>query len=194
MSIKLKRACLAAVASLMIFCFASCSYDSDAKTIEDIRGTYAMTQFYAEHGTESTSMLEGFEYFYLVISDDSSAKVVFKYVDEEPVAEEYNFTCKYQSGSDELIEEIKVRFFVPHSNVYGGLDVNYLSVSTESRLTCRKFMYVSSASADEPAAINVIRITFEKVSDEYDLKYVEGELNRRFSVKKHDYFENQPKD
>ena len=159
------RAAVLLLTFMVLTLFSGCNTGGDAKTIEEITGIYGLCVYDKAEAGETLSMLGEFEYFYLAVGEGTFAKIAFKRTGEEPYEEEYSYICKYASGSDELVEEIKFRFIMPCPVVEEGLAVNYLSVRRGEELACRKVMYVSIESG-EPAIIRLINISMRKLQGE----------------------------
>ena len=169
-------------AALLLFA-AGCGPMVDARKMEEIRGTYALKNYYVTEGGNKTTFKDRFEYFYLVVADGAALRCVYKLSDEEEYsASEYSYVCKYQTGSDENIEELKFRFEMPVSPVEEGLVVNYLTVTGDDLLACQKIIYSAASEHGRPSVWKQIFITFEKISGETDLSFVESKVGHAVEI------------
>ncbi|MBP5308315.1 MAG: hypothetical protein J6Z34_04175 [Clostridia bacterium] len=162
---------------------AACGPTVYARKIEDIRGTYTLKEYYVSENGQNVSFAGKFEYFYLVVTEGASIRIVYKNSGEKGYrADEYGYVCKYQTGSDEYIEELKFRFIMPDSPVEGGLVVNYLTVTAEDILACQKIVYEAASENGKPSVWKQIYISLERISGDTDLEFVEEMLGYKISL------------
>ena len=170
-----KRFALSALIIMLTAVSAGCSFKADgARTIEEISGTYSLMEFYETKEDAETDLLDTFDYFYMVVGERSSVTVVYKDADsEEHFTKTVHYTCNYESGSTEMVTELKLRFDMPKSTLDGGVVVNYLTVKDE-KLVCQKIGYIPSSSSSMPATMHIVFMSFTQVSEDATLAYVEG--------------------
>ncbi len=175
----LKRIALTALA-IAIALFSGCRLTPiEAKKIEDICGTYSLTEYYAEQDGQVTELKNKFEYFYLVVSSTSLMRVVYRAADvsdEEYVSTEYSYTCKYKSGSTEQIEEIKLRFNMPFAGEGEEIYVNYFTVSPGDTLVCQKFTYSHATESGVTVPERIVYLKLTRVAYAQDCSYIENVL------------------
>jgi len=145
----------------------------DARTIEEIQGTYKLAEYSSVLGDDEQNLLSAFDFFYIVIAKSGVAFIVYKSAGEDAVSSlEYSYTLQYMSGSTELIDEIKIRFKMPHSTIEEGLTVNYFTVSPNDSLVCQKITYLSEESTKNNR--KVVYLSMKHVSRKIDLSYIES--------------------
>lgn len=165
MTVFWKRFRSAAVALALCLCAAGCGPTVEARKIEEIRGVYALAEYYSVEDGVRKSWLEGFDRFYLIVSGDAAVKIQYRQAGvKDTVSDESIYLATYQYGSTELIEEIKVRFTIPHPSYREGLEINYLTVSVSDTLASQKITYSESSSTDGPRIKRVIYVVFRKIS------------------------------
>lgn len=144
-----------------------------ARTIEEIRGTYAISEYYVKVGDGRTDLMDCFEYFYLIIGDEGVSAIVYKQAGaEEYYARETGYTLKYDSGSTTKINEIKLRFEIPGDDEVTY--INYLTVSQKNSLVCVKAGYVYDDNGKK--LHKAVYMSVKKVSAEVGYDYVEEQI------------------
>lgn len=166
---KLKRWAILLVFIILVFGSGCRPTPINARKFEELKGTYSLSVYYAvEDGKDERNLIDSFDFFYFIIDENAVAWVIYRSEGEsEYKAFEYNYTLKYKSGSTEYIDEIKLRFHMPHSTMEGGLTVNYFTVSPNDRLVCQKITYENKF---------VVYLALDHVSSDSTFNYVESEL------------------
>lgn len=148
-----------------------------ARTIEEIRGTYSIKEYYVDVSGEKTNLMgEVFDYLYLVIRGEGIASVVYKSVDQDDYyAREMGYTLKYDSASTTKINEIKLRFELPCVNDE-VMYVNYLTVSENNTLACIKAGYVYDG---EKKLHKAIYMSVRKRSEDVGYDFIESRIGHK---------------
>lgn len=176
-----KRVCLSGVAVIIVAFFASCRFTPiEAKKIEEIQGTYALTEYLITEGDSSTTHVSDFDFFYFVMKNDSSLGIsfIFKEVGGEIQKNDTSYIVRYKSGNQKYVEEIKIiKFLMPCDGE--EFMVNYFTVSPEEKLVCQKFIYGKTEDGATKAE-KIIQVVFTKVSNDCTLESVEKVIGYRF--------------
>lgn len=172
---RFRRAIAMVVTAVCLSLFGACRLTPiDARTIEEIQGTYSLVEYNSCIGSSEQNLISSFDFFYIIMSNNGVAHIVYQNAGEDtPFVGTENYTLKYMSGSTELIDEIKLRFDMPHSTLEGGMKVNYFTVSPNNTLFCQKIDYLSESNNAKDNR-HVVHMTLKYVSSEKDFSYVEG--------------------
>ena len=106
---KTKIMAILLASAVFLICGTGCELTPiEARTFEEIRGTYKLIEYHEKLGQVRTELMDNFEYFYIIIGDDYFASVVYKDAHgNDYYACELGYSLKYRSGSTEDINEIK---------------------------------------------------------------------------------------
>ena len=174
----LERVCLYIIAIISCVSFTSCLFAPvEAKKIEEVQGTYKLTEYVVTEGDSSKTHIDDFEYFYFVMKDDSSNGIsfIYKEPEEDLKKDDTSYIVKYKSGSTKYVEEIKIiKFLMPCEDQ--ECMINYFTVSLDSQLICQKFIYGKADSNGATKAERIIKIVFTKISSDCSFGFVEQML------------------
>lgn len=173
---KAKIMAILLASAVFLICGTGCELTPiEARTFEEIRGTYKLIEYYEKLGQVRTELMDNFEYFYIIIGDDYFASVVYKDAHgNDYYACELGYSLKYRSGSTEDINEIKLRFEMPYSPREGGMLVNYLTISKGNTLACVKTAYIWKD--DETKVHQAVYMSVKKVSPLVGYEFIEEQV------------------
>ncbi len=176
-----RKICFAIFAFCVCLLFGSCKLTPiEARTIEEIKGTYQLTEYYSVEGDKNVDILSFFEYCYMVLgSEPQSGTLIYKQNESDCKKDVTSYISKYQSGSLKYIEEIKIKFIVPGDGEEYVL--NYFTVSPDDKLVCQKFIYGKAENNGAANTEKVVRITFRKISSIDTLEVVQQYTGEIFS-------------
>ncbi|MDD6927020.1 MAG: hypothetical protein SOV55_05735 [Candidatus Borkfalkiaceae bacterium] len=176
-----KRICLSGVAVIIDAFFASCMFTPiEARKIEDIQGTYELTEYVITEGESSSKHVGDFDFFYFVMKNDSSLGIsfIFKEKGGEIQKNDTSYIVRYKSGNQKYVEEIKIiKFLMPCDGE--EFMVNYFTVSPDDKLVCQKFIYGKGEDGATKAE-KIIQVVFTKVSKDCTLESVEKVIGYTF--------------
>ena len=175
-----KKVLFLTLAAMLAF-FCGCSIRAEgARTIEEISGTYRLADYHESKQEEKKDILDTFEFFYLVVDEEGYATVIYKSAGSDThVFIKQKYFCKYESGSTEMVTELKLKFEMPNSSLEGGVIINYLTVKDEN-LVCQKIGYIPSETQGMPATMHIVFSSFKKVSDDSTLSFAEAQTGIKF--------------
>lgn len=142
-----------------------------ARTIEEIRGTYELTQYYEMKVGNRIDNMQNIDYFYVIIGEREECYVICN-VEGNVTAEKLMYTSQYSGGSTTMIEEIKFRFYMPGSSLGDDFRVNYFTVADDNTLVCQKIRYDQAIDSLGTGSRHVIQLSLKKVSHDYSFSYV----------------------
>ena len=171
---RIRRNVMIAVVAMLLMIAAGCTPTPiQARTIEEIRGTYAVKEYYMDIDGKKTDLISVYEYLYIIVGENSVASIIYKRPSEDYVARELGYTLKYSSGSTTKINEIKLRFELPY--LMGEvMYVNYLTVSQNNSLACVKAGHVYGE--DGKKMHKSVYMSVKKVSSDVSYSYVEEDI------------------
>ena len=178
---KIKTMAIMLVSVLFMGCGTACTLTPiEAREIEEIRGTYELVEYYSKLGLERTELIDCFEYFYVIIGDNYVASIVYKdSFGNDYYACEIGCTFKYRSGSTTDINEIKLRFEMPHSPREDGMRVNYLTISKNNTLACVKTDYIWDDAGNK--IHQAVYMSVKKVSSLITYDYIEEQVGHEIT-------------
>lgn len=171
---RIRRNVMIAVVAMLLMIAAGCTPTPiQARTIEEIRGTYAVKEYYMDIDGKKTDLISVYEYLYIIVGENSVASIIYKRPSEDYVARELGYTLKYSSGSTTKINEIKLRFELPY--LMGEvMYVNYLTVSQNNSLACVKAGYFYGE--DGKKMHKSVYMSVKRVSSDVSYSYVEEDI------------------